>query len=91
MPTSGAKKHPPRVTIFTTPQCHWCREAKRYLADHGIPFREIDVSHRGAGRREMMLLTGGSAVPVILVGGHAMTGWNESEFQRLLEGKFKRR
>jgi hypothetical protein len=30
-------------------------------------------------------------VPVIKVGAHAMTGWDESEFQKLMAGKFKRR
>ena len=91
MPTSGSQKHPPSVTIFTTPHCHWCGVAKQYLVDNGIAFREVDVSSRGAGRREMTLMTGGSAVPVIKVGGHAMTGWDEPEFLKLLEGKFKRR
>ena len=39
----------------------------------------------------MVLMTGGRAVPVIKVGGHAMTGWDEREFDRLFSGKFKRR
>ena len=90
MPTGG-QKHPPRVTIYTTPQCHWCNVARAYFSDNDIPYRQVDVSSRGVGRREMTLLTGGSTVPVIVVGEHAMTGWDEAEFRRLMEGTFKRR
>ena len=36
-------------------------------------------------------MTGGHAVPVIRVGEHAMTGWDEREFRKLLGGKFKQR
>jgi glutaredoxin 3 len=91
MPTSGSHQHPPTITVYTTPHCHWCRVAKHYLAEHGIEYREVDVSRRGAGRREMALMTGGHAVPVIRVGEHAMTGWDEREFRKLLDGKFKQR
>jgi glutaredoxin len=91
VPTSGGKKHPPKITIYTTPHCHWCRVAKAYFAGHGIEYQEVDVSVPGAGRRVMTLLTGSSAVPVILVGEHAMTGWDESEFKKLRHGRFKQR
>ena len=81
----------PAITVFTGPHCHWCRVAKRYLSENGIPFREIDVSTDRRGLREMVLMTGSRAVPVILVGEHAMTGWNVNEFERLLRGRFGRR
>jgi glutaredoxin len=91
MPTSGNQRHPSEVTIYTTPTCDWCIVAKNYLVQHRIPYREIDVSTRGAARREMTLLTGSTAVPVIKVGAYAMTGWDESEFLKLMCGKFKHR
>ena len=49
------------------------------------------MSERGPGRREMLLLTGGMTVPVIRVGEYAMTGWDEREFTKLLDDKFKQR
>lgn len=91
MPTNGSTRLPPSITIYTTPHCHWCRVAKAYLAEKDLAYREIDVTKRASGRREMLLLTGGSAVPVIKVGEHAMTGWDVAEFEKLLSGKFKRR
>jgi glutaredoxin len=89
--TSGTQGHPSEVTIYTTPTCDWCRVAKDYLVQHQIPYREVDVSGRGTARREMTLMTGSTTVPVIKVGAYAMTGWDESEFQKLMAGKIKRR
>ena len=91
MPTSGNRSHPPRITVFTTPSCHWCKVAKRYLADRALAFREVDVMTDPKGRRDMVRMTGQTGVPVILVGEHAMIGWDTAEFERLLSGQFKRR
>ena len=91
MPTSGNASHQPRITVFTSPTCHWCRVAKRYLDERGLTYREIDIIKDGRGRQEMVRMTGQSGVPVIRVGEHAMTGWDRAEFERLLSGRFKRR
>jgi glutaredoxin 3 len=89
--TSGSRKHSPDVTIYTTPHCHWCLVAKQYFAENMIAYREVDVSTSGPERRKMTLMTGGTAVPVIKVGAYAMTGWDETEFRKLMAGRFKRR
>ncbi|MBD0355221.1 MAG: glutaredoxin family protein, partial [Rubrobacteraceae bacterium] len=33
----------PKVVLFSTSTCSWCRRAKRYLREHGVPFKEINV------------------------------------------------
>jgi glutaredoxin len=84
---SGSRKGhiAPRVTVYTTPACHWCHVAVRYLDEHHIAHRQVDVTRDGRGMREMVLMTGGHAVPVIKVGEHAMVGWDVKEFRRLYE------
>ena len=91
MPTSGNSQHQPRITVFTSSSCHWCRVAKRYLEERGLSYREIDVIADRRGRQEMVRMTGQHGVPVIRVGEHAMTGWDKTEFERLLEGRERRR
>ena len=91
MTTNGEPKRVPRVTIYVTPTCHWCRVAKAYLAKHGIQFSEIDITKDRRGLREMVLMTGGRAVPVLRVGEHAMIGWDAREFEHLHTGRFRRR
>ena len=91
MPTSGTTPHQPRITVFTSPSCQWCKVAKRYLDERGLTYREVDVIKDPRGRQEMARMTGQFGVPVIRVGEHAMTGWDKAEFERLLSGRFKRR
>ena len=79
------------VTLYTSPTCHWCRVAKRYLEEQDITYSEIDIISDHAGRREMVLMTGQHGVPVVRVGEHAMIGWDEAEFELLRAGRFKRR
>lgn len=85
MSGSRAGRIAPRVTVYTTPTCHWCHVAVRYLTEHGIAHRQVDVTRDRRGQRDMVLMTGGNAVPVIKVGEHAMVGWDVKEFQRLYE------
>ena len=91
MPTSGQSRPAPRVTIYTTPTCHWCRVAKAYFAEHGVHYSEVDVASDRRGLREMVLMTGGRAVPVVRVAERAMVGWDVAEFERLYRGDFRRR
>jgi len=91
MATSGSRNHSPRITVYTSPACHWCRVAKRYLAEKGFAYREVDVAKDPGGRQEMVRMTGQSGVPVVRVGEHAMVGWDAAEFERLLSGRFKQR
>ena len=72
-----------RVTLYTTPTCPWCVVAKRYLAERGVQFSEVDVAADRAGLREMVLMTAQHGVPVVRIGEKAMVGWNPEEFERL--------
>ena len=91
MATDGSARPNPRVTIYTTPTCHWCKVAKAYLVKEGVTFREVDITRDRKGLRDMVLMSGGRAVPVLRVGEHAMIGWDAREFEHLRTGKFRRR
>ncbi len=94
--SGNAKKHkpegkPPRIVVYTSSTCHWCRVAKAYLKDHDLPYTEVDIISDKRGRREMVAMTGQHGVPVIKVGHRAMVGWDKKEFQALLRGDGGRR
>jgi glutaredoxin len=72
------------VRIFTNAVCPWCDSAKRYFAECGIEYTEIDIEADRRGLREMLVMTGQHAVPVVDVGGRAMVGWDPDEFHRLM-------
>ena len=89
--TNGSGGHAPRIVVYTTPTCHWCVTAKRYISQRGLEFTEVDVARNRRGLKQMVLMTGQHGVPVIQVGTHAMVGWDKHEFERLVSGKFKHR
>jgi glutaredoxin-like YruB-family protein len=72
------------VTIFTSPTCGYCHQAKRYLADRGVAFAERDVSVDRAAAEEIVRLTGQMGVPVILVDGQAVIGFDRARLDQLL-------
>ncbi|RMF34602.1 MAG: NrdH-redoxin [Chloroflexi bacterium] len=79
-----AKKKQPRVIIFTTPTCTYCRAAKRYLRQRGIRFKDVDVSRDPAAARDMVRRSGQSGVPVLDIGGKIVVGFNREKIDRLL-------
>jgi glutaredoxin 3 len=72
------------VRIFTTAICPWCDSAKRYCAENDIAYTEVDIEADRHGLRDMLVMTGQHAVPVIQVGDKAMVGWDPDEFHRLM-------
>lgn len=74
----------PRVVVFTTPTCSWCRRAKQYLSEKKVAFREVDVSVNESAARDLVRMTGQRGVPVILVGGRPVVGFDKPQLDRLL-------
>ncbi len=74
------------VTVYTSPTCGYCHQAKAYLSGKGVPYKEKDVSVDRAAADEMMRLTGQMGVPVIVVDGQAVVGFNRVRLDQLLAG-----
>ena len=54
------------LLVYTAPGCRDCREAKRFLADHSIPYTEIDIPTPTPGAAdELVAHTGNSAIPPV--------------------------
>lgn len=73
-----------RVLVFTTPTCPWCRRAKQYLQERGVPFREVDVSRDPAAARDLVRRTGQMGVPVIEIDGRPIVGFDRQRIDALL-------
>ena len=73
------------IKIYSTPTCHYCAVAKDYLKDKNIPFEVIDVKEDLKAREHMKQISGQMGVPVLDVHGKIMSGWDEEEFNNLLE------
>ncbi len=75
----------PRVTIYTTSTCPYCRSAMRYMDSIGQPYTNRDVEVDPGAYGECMEKTGGrEGVPVIDVDGRIMQGWDRDRLDALL-------
>ncbi len=77
----------PRVRVFTTPTCPWCKLAKVYLRRRNVAFHEIDVSRDVAAARDLVKRTGQMGVPVIEIDGTPVVGFDRRRIDRLLAAK----
>ena len=73
------------ITMYSTSWCVHCKRARNYFASKGIRYNDVDVEASAAGRQEFKEL-GGGGVPLILVRGKVMRGFNEESMAELLKG-----
>lgn len=73
-----------KVTIYSTPTCHFCNMAKDYFDQNGVQYESFDVSSDAQKRAEMMEKSGQLGVPVILVEDKVIIGFNKPKLAELL-------
>ncbi len=72
------------VTIYTTPTCSFCRAAKSYLRQRGVPVRDVDISKNPSAAREVVRKSGQMGVPVIDVNGKIIVGFDRPKLNNAL-------
>lgn len=66
-----------RVIIYTVDGCPFCKRAKALLTAKGVTFEEKELSHNEHYAEELVHLTGHALVPVTLIAGETITGFDE--------------
>lgn len=74
------------VKMYTTPTCGYCHQAKRFLSERGVKYEEYDISRDRTAADEMVGLTGNMGVPVIVVDGQVVVGFDRARLEQLLAG-----
>jgi mycoredoxin len=57
------------ITVYTAVWCRDCREAKRFLQKHNIPFKEIDIERVPGAADEVQAHVGKKAIPQFVIDG----------------------
>lgn len=73
-----------KVTVYSTPTCHFCHLAKDYFKENNIAFVDYDVSVDMEKRQEMINISKQLGVPVIIVDNNAFVGFNKPKIAELL-------
>ena len=73
-----------KVVIYSTPTCPYCKRAKDYLTQKGISYTDYDVAKDRDKAKEMIDKSKQMGVPVIIVDGEIVVGFNQSRLDSLL-------
>jgi mycoredoxin len=57
------------LKLYTADWCRDCREAKRFLTTHAIPFTEINIETTPGAAQEVIAHTGKRAIPQFVLDG----------------------
>ncbi len=77
----------PNITIYTSPTCGYCHQAKQLLTSEGVGYKEIDVLEDPEAREAIVEKTGHMTLPIIMNGEELIGGYDDlAKLHR--EGKF---
>jgi glutaredoxin-like YruB-family protein len=74
-----------KVTVYTTPTCGYCHQAKEFLRRQGVSFVEKNVAADRNAAMEMVRLSGQQGVPVIAVDGQVVVGFDQPRLMQILQ------
>ena len=57
------------LTVYSASWCRDCREAKRFLSEHNIAFKEIDIEKTPGAADEVLRNVGKRAIPQFVIDG----------------------
>ena len=73
------------IKIYSTPPCPYCKMAKEYFTSKGMAFQDFDVSVDETARKEMIELSGQMGVPVIVIKGEVIVGFDRGRIDAFLK------
>jgi glutaredoxin 3 len=72
------------ITIYSTPNCHFCHMAKDFFKENNLNYTEYNVAEDPAKRAELIEKSGQMGVPVILIDNDMVIGFNKPKVVALL-------
>lgn len=73
-----------KVRVYSTSTCPYCKMAKTFLDEQGVPYDDLDVAADAAARDEMVKKSGQMGVPVIDVDGEVIIGFDKERLTGLI-------
>lgn len=77
----------PKITIYTTPTCVYCKMTKAFFKEHNVQYEEKDVTTDDKAREEMVQKSQQMGVPVIDIDGQILVGFDKEGLTKLLNIK----
>ncbi len=77
----GAAQTTPRVILYSTSWCGYCKRARAYMNQRGIKFRELDIETNKSAKRDYQR-SGGRGVPFLVRGDQTLRGFAKGSYDR---------
>ena len=74
-----------KVTVYSTPACPFCKQAKQFLDEHGVEYSDHDVSSEIEKQHEMYEKSDQMGVPVIIIDDQVVIGFDMKKLKELLK------
>jgi glutaredoxin len=82
-PQQSAK--PPKVDLYVTSWCKYCKMARNYLRANKVAFNEYDIDKDGRAAKRRQELDPRPGVPLAVINGQIIVGFSESSYARALK------
>lgn len=74
------------ITIYTSPTCPYCKALKQFLDENGTAYINKEVTTDREAMAEMQQVSGGArSVPVIVIAGQVLVGWDRQQVEQALK------
>jgi mycoredoxin len=67
------------IVVYSAFWCPECREAKRFLQQHNLPFKEVDIEQTPGAAEEVVKRTGKRAIPQFVIDGEWVQPYRAGE------------
>lgn len=72
------------ITVYSTPNCVYCRMLKEFLVKHHVEYQEKDIAIDQKAREEMAHKSHQMGVPVVDIDGEVFVGFNRAGIAKKL-------
>jgi glutaredoxin len=83
--SSPADIDAPKVELFVTSWCGYCKKAEAYLRKKGVAFTSYDIEKDLQAAKRKDSLTSKRGVPFALIGAQKLTGFSEASYAQALQ------
>ena len=83
-PPDYSKFQKEKVILYATDWCGYCKQTRKLLSDNRISYYEYDIEKSDEGRSQYESL-GGSGVPLLLIDGQVVRGFNAKKILSLVK------
>ena len=85
-PKTLTRPKTPKVELYSTSWCVYCRKAREFFRSRGIAFVEYDIEKDKDAARRKNQLTDRRGVPFVVINGTGIYGYDQGAYIRALKG-----